>query len=107
MVTQEEHQMELEWTFSAESYLDQLPHEERSKVLHAVERLSAGWDSLHNGRLTLLTGDQGGLYSLRVGADLRVIVRRQENVILVIDVVRRSQIDGLRQLANQRQAATG
>ena len=93
-VAQEEHQMELEWTFSAESYLDQLPHEERLKVLHAVERLSTGWDTPHDGRLRRLTGDQGNLYSLRVGADLRVIVRR-------------SQIDGLRRLANQHQTAPG
>lgn len=99
--------MKLEWTFSAESYLDQLSHGERLKVLHAVERLSTGWDSLHDDRLRRLTGGQDNLYSLRVGADLRVIVRRQENVATVVDVVRRSQIDGLRRLANQHQPASG
>lgn len=97
--------MKLEWTFTAESYLDQLSPEERAKVLHAVGRLPTAWDRLGETRLQRLEGDQNDLYSLRVGADLRVLVRRQEDVVTVIDVVRYSQLDGLRRLAAVKQAA--
>ncbi len=97
--------MTLEWTYPAESYLDQLPPEERSKVLHAVQRLPASWDSLDNAQLNRITGDRADLYSLRVGADLRVLVSRHGDVITVVDVVRRSQIDGLRRLMGHRPAA--
>jgi mRNA-degrading endonuclease RelE of RelBE toxin-antitoxin system len=99
--------MKLEWTFTAESYLDQLPQEERSKVLHAVESLPTAWDSLGGARLNRLAGDDNDLYSLRVGADLRVIVLRENDVITIIDVIRRSQVDGLRRLTKARQAASG
>jgi hypothetical protein len=99
--------MKPEWTFTAESYLDQLPPEERSKVLHAVDRLPADWGSLDSSRLQRLKGVQESLYSLRVGADLRVLLRRQGDAITVVDVVRRSQIDGLRRLAEQSRAASG
>jgi hypothetical protein len=91
--------MTLEWTFTAESYLDQLSPEERSKVLHAVERLPSEWGRLGGARLTQLEGEEN-LYSLLVGADLRVLVRRRDNVVTVVDVVRKSQVDGLRRLAN-------
>jgi mRNA-degrading endonuclease RelE of RelBE toxin-antitoxin system len=91
--------MTLEWTFTAESYLDQLSPEERSKVLHAVERLPVEWGHLGGARLNQLEGEEN-LYSLRVGADLRVLVRRRNDVVTVVDVVRRSQVDGLRRLAN-------
>lgn len=99
--------MKLEWTFTAESYLDQLTPKERSKVLQVVEDLPMAWDHLGEARLSKLAGDKTGLFSLRVGSDLRVLVRRRGDVVTVVDVVRRSQIDGLRRVAKQRQAASG
>ena len=87
----------LDWTFVAESYLDQLSPEERSMVLHVVEQLPAKWDSLDKDRFTL---NESTRY-VRVGADLRVLVVRQDDVILVIDVVRRSQVEGLRSRIRQ------
>ena len=99
--------MKLEWNFTAESYLDQLPSTERSRVLHAVERLPTTWDSLDGTRLNRLKGDQTDLFPLRVGSDLRVLVRRRDDVITVVDVVRRGQVDGLRRATKQRQAASG
>jgi len=53
-----------------------------------------------------LRDDTESLYKLRVGADLRVLVRPQEDVITVVDVVRKSQIEGLRRLVEQRRAAS-
>lgn len=103
-MVEEDQPMKLEWDFTAESYLDQLPPEERSKVLHAVERLPAVWDDNSPGhnRLHRLRGGQDNLYSLRVGNDLRVLVSRRDDVINVVDVVRRSQIDGLRRISSMR-----
>jgi hypothetical protein len=99
--------MKLEWNFTAESYLDQLPSVERSRVLHVVKQLPTSWDGFEGTRLHRLKGDQNDLFSLRVGSDLRVLVRRRDDVITVVDVVRRSQVDGLRRVTKQRQAASG
>jgi len=99
--------MPLEWNLTAESYLDQLPSVERSKVLHAVEQLSANWDRLEGTRLHRLVGGQNDLYSLRAGSDLRVLVLRRGDLITVVDVVRKSQIDGLRRVTERNQAAFG
>lgn len=99
--------METEWTYTAESYLDQLPAAEQSKVLHAVQGLPAAWDNLGESRLSRLAGDQNDLYSLRVGADLLVLVKRADDHITVVDVVRRSQVEGLRRVAALRQSAPG
>lgn len=100
--------MRVDWTFPAESYLDQLAPEEQSKVLHAVRRLAGSWgDQLPLGFLRHLEGDEPDLYSYRVGADLRVIVHRAEHgdTMTVVDVVRRSQIDGLRRRASVPETA--
>lgn len=99
--------MDLNWSLTALSYLDQLPPTERLRVLHAVEQVSTNWDSLEGTRLHRLRSDQDDLFSLRAGSDLRVLVQRSDDVVTVVDVVRRSQIEGLRRIAEQRQAASG
>ena len=99
--------MQLEWSLTADSYLDQLPSVERSKVLHAVEQLPASWERLEGTRLHRLIGDPNDLHSLRVGSDLRVLVRRRGDLITVVDVVKRSQIDGLRRVTERHKAAIG
>ena len=99
--------MNLEWDFTAEAYLDQLPSQERARVVHAVERLPLTWASLDKTQLQKLTGSQGDLFSLRVGADLRILVRRRDDTITVVDVVRRSQVEGLRKLSGQGQTVAG
>ena len=99
--------MNLEWDLTAESYFDQLPSVERSRVLHVVKDLATRWDGIKETHLHRLPGDQGNLFSLRVGSDLRVIVQRRDDVITVVDVVRRSQIDGLRRVMKLHQPAPG
>jgi mRNA-degrading endonuclease RelE of RelBE toxin-antitoxin system len=99
--------MKLDWDFAAESYLDQLASRERARVLHAVEKLPTKWDSLIGSALKQLKGDQDNVFSLRVGSDLRVLVRRGDDVITVVDVVRSSQVEGLRRLSERRPAAVG
>ena len=97
--------MKVDWDFTAEAFLDQLPSQERAKVVHALQRLSAGRDSSSETQLEKLAGAEQDLYSLRVGADLRVLLQKRDETITVVDVVRRSQVEGLRRLHKQGQSA--
>jgi mRNA-degrading endonuclease RelE of RelBE toxin-antitoxin system len=97
--------MKVDWDFTAEAFLDQLPSQERAKVVHAVQRLSTAPDGSNETQLEKLAGIQNDLYSLRVGGDLRVLVRKRNESITVVDVVRRSQVEGLRRLHKQGQSA--
>jgi mRNA-degrading endonuclease RelE of RelBE toxin-antitoxin system len=106
MWRRKESKMKLEWTFTAETYLDQLSSRERSKVLHAVDRLLEEWDDLMGTSLNRLTGEAAELYALRVGSDLRVLLTLRNDLISVVDIVRKGQVEGLRRLAGAaRQAA--
>jgi mRNA-degrading endonuclease RelE of RelBE toxin-antitoxin system len=97
--------MKVDWDFTAEAFLDQLPPQERAKVVHAVQRLSMTPDCSNETQLTKLAGVQSDLYSLRVGGDLRVLIRIRNEDLTVVDVVRRSQVEGLRRLQKQGQSA--
>lgn len=99
--------MNLEWTLTASSYFDQLSPAEQSRVLHTVKDLATGWDRFEGNQLQKLAGDPDGLFSLRVGFDLRVIVQRNGEVVTVVDVIRRGQIDGLRRVMKLHQPAVG
>ena len=92
--------MDLTWSLTAEAYLDQLSGSERAKVLHAVSQLRSGWDALEGKELNRLVGMQDNLFSLRAGSDIRVLVKRTDDVVAVVDVVRRSQVEGLRRVAS-------
>ncbi len=97
--------MKVHWDFTAEAFLDQLPSQERAKVIHAVQRLSAVPDDSNGPPLTKLAGVQSDLYSLRAGSDLQVLLRKRDETVTVVDVVRRSQVEGLRRLQKQGQSA--
>lgn len=99
--------MEIVWDFTAGAYFDQLSLEDRSKVVHSLKRLAADWNAFGALRLHRLSPDEPDLFSLRVGADLRVLLRRESDLITVVDVVRHSQVDGLRQLTKDRRVAAG
>jgi mRNA-degrading endonuclease RelE of RelBE toxin-antitoxin system len=97
--------MKVVWDFTAEAFLDQLPSQERAKVIHAVQRLSTVPDASNGAQLTKLAGVQSDLYSLRAGSDLRVLLRKRNEIITVVDVVRWGQVEGLRRLQKQGQSA--
>jgi len=97
--------MKVDWEFTAETFLDQLPAREQARVTRAVQRLSTAPASADGTPLEKLTGDLSDLYLLRVGGDLRVLVRKHDDVITVVDVIRRSQLEGLRRLGNPGQNA--
>jgi hypothetical protein len=94
--------MTIDWDFTAQSFLDQLPEQDQKRVLHAVERLGSASGRLDTSRLENLPSlpAQAGTdnHLLRVGNDLRVVLQRHDNAIRIIDVFRQSQIEGLRQL---------
>jgi len=94
--------MTIDWDFTAQSFLDQLPEQDQKRVLHAVERLGSAPGRLDMSRLENLPSlpAQAGTdnHLLRVGNDLRVVLQRHDNAIRIIDVFRQSQIEGLRQL---------
>jgi hypothetical protein len=91
--------MKLAWAFTAETYLDQLSSRERSKVLHAVDRLPDEWDDLLGASLSRLAGAEQELYAFRVGSDLFVLLTRRYDLISIVDIVRKGQIEGLRRLS--------
>jgi len=97
--------MKVEWDYTAEVFLDQLPSQEQAKVVHAVRRLATAPDGSNETQLTKLAGVQDDLYSLRVAGDLLVLVRKDNEIITVVDVVRRSQVEALRRLHKQGQSA--
>ena len=68
-------------------------------MLHAVAQLQSGWGALEGKEIVRLAGVQDNLFSLRAGSDIRVLVKRTAAVVTVVDVVRRSQIEGLRRVA--------
>ncbi|WP_221178859.1 hypothetical protein, partial [Pseudomonas protegens] len=75
----------------------------KAKVVNAVERLSRGGRSSALQQTKLLLGTKD-LFSLRVGAELRVLVRFEGENLKIEDVVRRSQLDGLRRVERLAQA---
>jgi mRNA-degrading endonuclease RelE of RelBE toxin-antitoxin system len=97
--------MNIGWDLAAQAFFDQLPAQEQARVMHAVQRLATapgGWDESH---LAKLTGPLSGLYSLRAGGDLRVLIRRHDDGFTIVDVVRRTQVEGLRRLFGEGQSA--
>ncbi|BBK36748.1 hypothetical protein STAQ_18260 [Allostella sp. ATCC 35155] len=94
--------MNVEWDYTARAFLSQLPVQEQHRVFHAVDRLSGNWDALRGSLLFAVApvgpADERDLYRLQAGQDLSVLLRRRGDTIIVVDVVRQGQIDGLRQL---------
>jgi hypothetical protein len=80
--------MTLAWDDTAQSYLDQLPLEEQRRIAHPLD------------------GGLARLYAVRVGADLRVPLRRDDAIVTVVDIVRRSQIEGFRRASREPAVAT-
>jgi mRNA-degrading endonuclease RelE of RelBE toxin-antitoxin system len=95
--------MKIDWEFTAQTFFDQLPKREQDQVARSVDFVAKNWEAaLMRAQLKALqapdknTGNQ--LYSLRAGSDLRVLMFRRENSIVVVDVVRQSQIERLRSI---------
>ncbi len=46
-----------------------------------------------------MKGEDAELYALHVGSDLLVLLTRRNDLISIVDIVRKGQVQGLRRLA--------
>jgi mRNA-degrading endonuclease RelE of RelBE toxin-antitoxin system len=91
--------MQISWQLTALAFFDQLSTNDRGKIEQQLERLAKDWDQQEprRERLTGLSSKDGhSIFSLRAGPDFRVLFYRPRDRILVVDIVRHSQIERLR-----------
>jgi len=98
--------MQVEWEYTAETFFDQLSRPDQAKVLHALDRLSNDSDGRAVNELHKIAGSEEDLFSLLAGADIIVVMRKQDDKIIVVDVVPKRQIEGMRR-AISAQAVPG
>ncbi len=88
------------WELTARTFFDQLSKREQALVERSVLQLADNWEQLapkHLHTLRGLSGKDGQpLLALSAGRDLRVIHYREDQHIVVVDVLRHSQIERLR-----------
>jgi hypothetical protein len=90
--------MQIEWELPARMFIEQLSKRAQDTLAHDVQSLAEEWDWKSN-RLKLVgKGRSGSVYSFRVGTDLRVILTRRGNTLVILDLVRNSQINKLRDI---------
>jgi hypothetical protein len=97
--------MQVLWELTARSFFDQLSKRDQAAVERSVLRAAENWEHLGPTHLKQVIGvsDKNGrpLMVLRVGGDLRVLLNRIDKRVVVVDVLRRSQIERL-QARSQR-----
>jgi hypothetical protein len=91
--------MQVSWELTARSFFDQLSKRDQAAVERSVQRVAENWEQLEPIELKQLIGvsDKSGrpLMVLRAGNDLRVLLYRIDQRVIVVDVLRRSQIERL------------
>jgi mRNA-degrading endonuclease RelE of RelBE toxin-antitoxin system len=91
--------MQVSWELTARSFFDQLSKRDQAAVERSVLRVAENWEQLEPTHLKQVIGvsNESGrpLMVLRVGGDLRVLLYRIDQRVVVLDVVRRSQIERL------------
>jgi hypothetical protein len=95
--------MTIVWDFTAQTLLDQLPANDQMRVERAVAGLEGEAASARRDEVVTLVSKTGAqpIYTLRAGLDYIVIFERDGDNIVVVDVVRRGQIESLRELAHE------
>jgi len=89
--------MQVSWKLAARSFFDQLSKSQQKSVEQAVERLASDWQPSRLQKVDGLFSEDGQpLLKLKVGQDLRVLLYRRAQTIVVVDVLRHSQIERLR-----------
>jgi hypothetical protein len=86
--------MDVSWELTARAFFDQLSNRDRNAIEQSLARLANNWDQLQPTHLRKLTGlsskDGSSLLELRAGPDLRVLLYRLGQRIVVVDIVRHS-----------------
>jgi hypothetical protein len=92
--------MQISWELTALAFFDQLSGLDRKRIEQSLERLAKNWNQQERTNLKKLVGlsskEGHVLLQLRAGQDLRVLLYRDGDRIVVVDVVRHSQIERLR-----------
>jgi hypothetical protein len=92
--------MQISWELTAVAFFDQLSGQDRRRIEQSLSRLASNWNQQERTHLKKLTGltskDGHSMLELRAGKDLRVLLYRQGDRIVVVDIVRHSQIERLR-----------
>jgi hypothetical protein len=99
MIMLEQATSEIRWEFGAQAAFDQLDERERGVIAHALERLAKG--QINEGydiRQLIVPSAGESLFTLRAGPDFRIVFRRQGQQIILLDIVRRAQLNGLQSL---------
>jgi hypothetical protein len=90
--------MKIVWELTARSFFDQLSPRDKATIQRQLTELGR-LPVESTGPMTLLKGvydqQRRQLYSLRAGADLRLLLYRTHDGVVVADIVRRSQLQGL------------
>ena len=99
--------MQVSWESAARAFFDQLPKRQQALVERSLTRLADNWEQRERRHLLqklkgLPSKDGHPIFQLRVGAGLRVLLYRQEHLIVVVDIVRYGQIEGLRSASGLR-----
>lgn len=87
----------IQWTRRAEVALDRLQTRDQRRIFSILHRLEVGGLASKNISKLPARMTGGEIYLVRTGADLRIIVRRGESGIEILDIVRH---DKLRQIIN-------
>lgn len=99
--------MQVSWELTARAFFDQLSKREQMLVERSVTRLANNWEQLEHTHLQKLKGlsskdDEHPMFQLKAGRDLRVLLYRQDQLIVVVDVLRHSQVERLRSVSELR-----
>jgi hypothetical protein len=87
--------MKVVWELPARMAADQLSQREKERLAQSVQLLVADWSNEAVALKTIGSGGSGSVYSFRVGQDVRVILTKRAASIVILDVVRNSQIEKL------------
>jgi hypothetical protein len=89
--------MQIVEELTAQMFVDQLSPQEKAAVDRIYYILGSATDISQVPRIKRLhTGSAGrSLYTIPAGRDLRIVFSIEGNRVIVADVIRRSQIDGL------------
>jgi hypothetical protein len=75
----------------AEVALERLQPQDRRRIASALEKLAAG--GMASKDISKLgAGAKGEIYLIRAGRDLRIIIKRTEDAVEVLDIVRHDKL---------------
>ena len=100
--------MKLEWRLPAKMFVQQLPSREQTKLMYKVEtikqELEAGGPRAGRKSIVLRKGEnqQSPIYEIRAEPNLKVIYTIEHDKVVIIDVIRETQIDKLRSIIRDR-----